>query len=42
VMVVTDKRGDIAILKTQGLTPSHITIVFIHADLKNTADGKAA
>jgi lipoprotein-releasing system permease protein len=28
-MVVTDKRGDIAILKTQGLTPMSVMWVFI-------------
>jgi len=29
VMVVTDKRGDIAILKTQGLTPMAVMRIFI-------------
>jgi lipoprotein-releasing system permease protein len=29
VMVVTDKRGDIAILKTQGLTPLSVMGIFI-------------
>ncbi len=29
VMVVTDKRGDIAILKTQGLTPMSVMWIFI-------------
>ena len=29
VMVVTDKQGDIAILRTQGLTPASVMGIFI-------------
>ncbi|MDN4501210.1 lipoprotein-releasing ABC transporter permease subunit [Alteromonadaceae bacterium BrNp21-10] len=41
VMVVSEKRGDIAILRTQGMTTSHITGIFLVNGLYNGVKGVA-
>jgi lipoprotein-releasing system permease protein len=41
VMVVTEKRGDIAILQTQGMTPANIMGIFLFNGLYNGIKGTA-